>query len=342
MSTYSEIYDRLYARLSDPSSKAEGSFSTDNIASVATELARIQEMGIDFMPYRFFPTLATGDDLTVAAANFGANRKPALKAATVLVVTGEPGTYNGIKAAAGEVIFALTGFSISSSGSAEVNAFCETEGTTGNAPAAAINEFVTTYAGLDSVTNASAATGGADEESDEDLLIRVKARWQTPSTGGNEGDYIRWALEVPGVSRVKPKTPVPGHIDLYIVGSGNVAPGAQLLADALAYVETQRPLGPQITTLSGEAVTANVSATVILRDGYTLSQAQTAIEKRLNEYFTGLAFAGTAISYAKLADLLFAEGVDDVESYTLNDGTSSIPLSDIQFVPAGVITIVEG
>jgi uncharacterized phage protein gp47/JayE len=342
MSTYSDIYDRMYAELSDPSSKAEGSFSTDNIAAVAVELARIQEMGIDYMPHRFFPTLATGDDLTLAASNFGVDRKAAVAANVILTIVGTPGTYSGIKAAAGEVIFDLHEFTIPSGGSIAVEAACETVGATGNAPATTINEFVTTYAGLDSVTNASAASGGADEESDEDLLIRVKARWQTPSTGGNEGDYIRWALAVPGVSRVKIKSPSPGLISVYVVGSGNTTPGTELLADVLAAIELVRPLGPEVTTHSGEAVTADVTATVVLRDGYALIQVQTAIEERLNEYFAGLAFAGTAISYAKLADLLFADGVDDVESYTLNEGVSSISLTDTQFVQAGVISVVEG
>ena len=43
--------------------------------------------------------------------------------------------------------------------------------------------------------------GGADEQSDLLLLQRVLARLRQPPHGGADFDYIRWALEVPGVTR---------------------------------------------------------------------------------------------------------------------------------------------
>jgi len=44
--------------------------------------------------------------------------------------------------------------------------------------------------------------GGADEESDPELLDRLLFEIQKPAHGGNRDDYFRWALEVPGVTRV--------------------------------------------------------------------------------------------------------------------------------------------
>jgi uncharacterized phage protein gp47/JayE len=44
-------------------------------------------------------------------------------------------------------------------------------------------------------------TGGADVEGNEEFRMRVLAAYQQPASGGNEADYIRWALAVPGVTR---------------------------------------------------------------------------------------------------------------------------------------------
>ncbi|ELL1618681.1 phage baseplate assembly protein V [Salmonella enterica] len=44
-------------------------------------------------------------------------------------------------------------------------------------------------------------TGGADIESAGELLARLEYRVQYPPFGGNQYDYVRWAREVPGVTR---------------------------------------------------------------------------------------------------------------------------------------------
>jgi uncharacterized phage protein gp47/JayE len=44
-------------------------------------------------------------------------------------------------------------------------------------------------------------TGGTDEETDDDLRIRVLERIRQPPMGGAKHDYIRWAKAVPGCTR---------------------------------------------------------------------------------------------------------------------------------------------
>jgi uncharacterized phage protein gp47/JayE len=48
---------------------------------------------------------------------------------------------------------------------------------------------------------APGVVGGADEESDEQLLVRLLARIRLPPRGGTKHDYEYWAMEVPGVTR---------------------------------------------------------------------------------------------------------------------------------------------
>lgn len=51
------------------------------------------------------------------------------------------------------------------------------------------------------VVQAPGLTGGADEESDADLLGRFLQRVRQPPEGGSASDYERWALLLPGVTR---------------------------------------------------------------------------------------------------------------------------------------------
>jgi uncharacterized phage protein gp47/JayE len=43
--------------------------------------------------------------------------------------------------------------------------------------------------------------GGTDEETDDELRARVLERIRNPPMGGDEEDYVHWALSVPGVTR---------------------------------------------------------------------------------------------------------------------------------------------
>jgi uncharacterized phage protein gp47/JayE len=55
--------------------------------------------------------------------------------------------------------------------------------------------------GVESSATVLELTGGADEEADNDLRIRVLKRIQEPPMGGCKTDYEHWALAVPGVTR---------------------------------------------------------------------------------------------------------------------------------------------
>ena len=45
------------------------------------------------------------------------------------------------------------------------------------------------------------ATGGADDETVDELRNRMLAKYRAPPQGGAASDYVLWALEVPGVTR---------------------------------------------------------------------------------------------------------------------------------------------
>ncbi len=340
MTIFNEIYNGLYSRLTNPSSKEEGSFSTDNIAAVAVELARIQEMRIDNMPNRFFPTLASGDDLTLAAKNFGVERKPATKATVQLTIKGEPGAeIKNVCAAAGEIIFTLNDGIVPESGEVTVWAVALAAGAAGNVLARTIDEFVASYPGLDEVINLKGALGGADEEGDEDLRLRVAVRWQKPSTGGNITDYERWALAVPGVSRARVLNPRAGEVLIYLIGAGNTEASQEIVRAVHNAVQSVRPVGANVTVYAAEALAVDISANVVLSSGYSAMGVINAVRAKLSGFLLNQAFATGIISYARIAEILFVDGVSDILSYTINGGTDSIPLANTQFGRTGEVNL---
>ncbi|MEO1700405.1 MAG: baseplate J/gp47 family protein, partial [Planctomycetota bacterium] len=94
---------------------------------------------------------------------------------------------------------------------------------------------------------ATEIAGGADVESDDELRGRVLARLRNPGQGGNQADYVRWALEVPGVTRAwcHPLLNGFGTVGLSFMRDGDPDPfpSPEAVAQVLTYVDERRPAG---------------------------------------------------------------------------------------------------
>jgi uncharacterized phage protein gp47/JayE len=60
--------------------------------------------------------------------------------------------------------------------------------------------LASTVSGISDVAVVS-LTGGTDTETDDELRARVLQRIREPPMGGDQDDYVQWALQVPGVTR---------------------------------------------------------------------------------------------------------------------------------------------
>lgn len=337
-------YDNIKGRLQLAENLVEGSFALDNAAAVGEEIDRV-DSDIDYMPHRFFPLLAWGDDLTVAAANWGVERIGATAAIVTLAITGDVGTEidDEVYVTSGDMIFRCSAATVGSDGTATVTAVCTTAGANGNVPAGAITDYAEAYEGLDTVINIAAATGGRDEENDADLLARIKARWNGVSQSGNKQDYLNWTLSVAGVSKAKVTRDTanhPGYVYIYVVGTNNTEASSSLVSETQAYIDSVRPIGATVVVSAAEAVSISVAVTATLLDGYTTETVKEAMEAAVSEYLSNMDFSDAmSISYLRLADLLFVPGVADISTYTINGGTVSLTLDADQFPILGGVTI---
>lgn len=88
---------------------------------------------------------------------------------------------------------------------------------------------------------------GADEETDEQLRVRILARKRYPPHGGSKYDYERWALEMPGVTRafVSKNAYGRGTVGIWFLMDDTYVAGISLPADVLAvqaHIESVAPV----------------------------------------------------------------------------------------------------
>lgn len=125
-------------------------------------------------------------------------------------------------------------------------------GSAGNLAAGAELALIAPVGGIVSAAVVQAAedgagiSGGADEESDDSLRARVLERLRKPPRGGSVADYVRWAKEVPGITRAwcYPLMLGPGSVGLCVVtddADTGPIPTAEVVARVAAYIETVRP-----------------------------------------------------------------------------------------------------
>lgn len=341
--TFSDIYRRIKKNLTGEQSAIEGTWTADNIQAVANELARIYSMDIEPLLGQAFVQTAVGTYLDSACADYGITRNPATYAEVMITVSGRPGDYTGIRVAADDTVFLLDDFDIPAGGVVTVRAVCSNVGTDGNVAAGTVTRVLDNVVGITAVYNNNSAVGGYDEESDDSLRQRVLERIREPSTSGNIADYKKWTLEVTGVEKVRvlPLARGAGTVDVVVIANDNT-PAPQILIEEISeHIETTRPIGADVIVASAEPMEIQVEARVVLSDGYTAEAVNTIFQPVLEAYLQGVAFQSSTVSYLRMAELLFScDGIEDIISYTINNGTVSVELTERQF-PVAALPVIE-
>jgi uncharacterized phage protein gp47/JayE len=108
-------------------------------------------------------------------------------------------------------------------------------------------------AGINGSGTITAITDGVNQETDDELRVRVLDRIREPPMGGDAEDYVQWALEVPGVTRAwcAPNEMGVGTVtvrfmmdDVRVTNDPmtNGFPTSGDVANVLAYLVTKRPV----------------------------------------------------------------------------------------------------
>ncbi len=161
---------------------------------------------LDHIALQSLPDTATDEVLVRWATIFGVEPKAAEPASGSASLTG----VNGSIAPIGSVLQRLDGVEYVTTAAAAIVAGVATApieavvpGEAGMAVTGTGLTFASPAAGVSgsALVAAPGLTGGADAETEEELRARVLERLRQPPHGGAAADYVRWAKEVPGVTR---------------------------------------------------------------------------------------------------------------------------------------------
>lgn len=104
---------------------------------------------------------------------------------------------------------------VGSGGSVSVTVVALVAGSNGNTDSGTPLELGVSIGGINATGAATAAiTGGADLETDGPMRTRMQESYAAPPHGGNQADFVTWALQVTGVTRA--------WCEPWIAGAGTV------------------------------------------------------------------------------------------------------------------------
>lgn len=343
--TEQAVLSRLLTAISDEIDKRQGSVAYDLTDPAAQEFAQAY-IALDLaLSYAFLNEDMPSDLLTVAASDFGVDRKPSIKAKGQVVLSGDytQPIPQGTQVRTDDGVYFTVDTDVSLvDGTATASVTAVEGGTIGNVGIGEINTVVGDLAGVVSVTNEVAFDTGVDEESDEALLQRVYDKVRKPATSGNVYHYEQWAKEVSGVgdAKVYPTWNGAGTVKVVLLSDDKRAPSQSVIDATMTYIEAERPVGSTITVTGASELPINISADLTLAVDADINEVTTQIELAVTDYLETLAFNDTLIRYTRIAAILLdVPRIVDYANLTVNGGTANIEVADGQVAVLGAVTL---
>jgi len=177
----------------------------------------------------------------------------------------------------------------------------------------------------------------SDQETDEELIVRLLQRTQNPPGSGNVTDYERWALEVEGVGRAWGKAAEDwygvGTCGIIIATTSLEPVSSTVLEDAIEYIDSKRPVGADVDVKNIQ----NKNAYFYISISPYNSDNITACNDSLTELFMVESEPGGTILLSHIEKAIINTGINDFEITAITLNGDSIPVDDI--VTTGINTL---
>lgn len=207
-----------------------------------------------------------------------------------------------------------------------------------DADAGTVLTLVTPISGLSATgtVQAPGLSGGADEESDEDLRARLLLRLRTPPRGGSSADYVAWALELEGVTRAfaLPLNSGLGTVDVTFLldDETDPVPDQAKVDEMQAHLDARRPVTADLTVFAPGV--QNLDPDIALTPD--TQAVRDAVEANLEDFLRDFAAPGKTIPVSKIREAIStAAGEQD---HVLNDPTADVTPAAGTIVLLGTIT----
>lgn len=355
------IHQEMLDALPDAIDKSEGGFADDFTRPTALRLAKFAEQDILNAIACIWPSTSFGDFLDSHGASRGIVRKEASKAYGHVQVTAKAGTEIPVGAvfttiaddysAYIEFVTVTSGTAESDTEPIDLEVEAVLAGSEGNVPSGAITLLGTNIAGVTSITNTVATTGGTDVEDDDSLRERIEMydKNRQVSYVGSKADYERWALEVPGVGTAVclPAQNTSGLVTLVITDSNGDPANEQLCDTVYNYIQSpsdeyarKTNVNARLSVIPPATLNLTISATVELAYGNTLETVESAFTSALKLY---LASCEGDVKYSKIWNTLSSTpGVSDMADLLVNGDTANIAIGIDELPNITSVTLVEG
>ena len=342
--TQEEILAEMLEQSTLPSSKIEGTFENDVLASNSVEFHKT-EVELAEMHRSAFGMTAWDEYLDYKAEGHGVIRRAAVKAVGTVTVTGNGTVTSGsyFQTRAGIRFVTLETVEVTDSADIEVEAVVA--GNNGNVAAGTITVIPMSIAGITSVTNSEATHDGYDREDDETYRARYLKHVRLPAVSGNPYQYEGWALEIEGVgaARCIRAWNGPNSVKLVIVDSNMGTASDYLIQQVYDHIQEMRAIGVMLTVVSAQPKVINIEAKIIgtLNEEDFYQGISDYFKKLANKIMTSgkKARKNYYISYAQISSIILVEGeADDHENLRINGGIENIPLEDEELPVLGTVT----
>jgi uncharacterized phage protein gp47/JayE len=197
---------------------------------------------------------------------------------------------------------------VGGAGSVVVSISAEKPSAAGNNPDGQILSLTTPLAGVDTdATVQSSTVSGADvEDWKTGGLPRLLARLRNPPKGGGPGDYVAWALEVPGNTRAWEFANLEANNSVSVAFARDNDPITPIpdsgeLATTLTHIQSKAPITVEVRVITLIAKPVNLVFTALTPN--TLA-VQTAIEVSVGDFLLREGAPAGTIALSRLEDAI--------------------------------------
>lgn len=354
------INQRMMANLPDDLDKVEGGFLWDMTMPSALQKSELLQYHMVLAIKTMFHMWAGGRWLDYHAHDCGLVRKEANKAYGYVTVTGEPNTVIpsgfvfSVPSDSGEPAIdyeTLTEATISDEGEIDIAVQAVNAGKSSNITNDKITVMRSPIKGITHITNKDAITGGAEAESDDALRQRIDDVWagRESSYVGNNADYKRWAMEVPGVGYAHTipgeKYNGPNSVKVVVVDADGLPANEQICKAVYVHIfGTHRkdlarlaPTGViDFAVVPPSPVSIRYSFDLKLADGADVETVKSNFKSALSAYYSTLTTdenVSSFVKYVQAAAVLAGkvEGVADFRHFRMNGALENIEFQEDEY-----------
>ncbi|HGS8976777.1 baseplate J/gp47 family protein [Clostridioides difficile] len=329
--TYDVVKNRTLSNIDLNIYKGEGSFLSDMVSPVNSELAKFY-IELSYLHKKAFIEDNFDDFLDKRVNEFGVYRKLGTEATGEVTFEGKAGTVvqNGTTISYNELLFVvIKDIEIGSEIEQNTSPIQALEiGIRYNIPANTEFKLQDEINGITKIYNNLAFQGGTEIETDEELKERFYKIQKNQATSGNKAHYEEWALEVDGVynAKVYPRWDGAGTVKVLLFGQNNQAVEEEIITKCREHIEAEMPIGCTLTVTTPSTLNVSISATIKLEAGYALDFVKESFLESINGYLINV---NKEIIYTKVSAILASvEGLHDFSNLLLNNKAENIAFEE--------------